>query len=81
MEAGRIPVVGLPSSDESSKYSAGPTPVLVPIYCPVGRRSQWSAKGGSQQPVPQPPSAAHIATMSADGAAFAATRLQMRGQP
>ena len=33
-EAGRVPTVGLPSSDESSKYSAGPTPVLVPIFCP-----------------------------------------------
>ena len=33
-EASRVPAVGLPSSDENSKYSAGPTPVLVPIFCP-----------------------------------------------
>ena len=36
MEASRVPAVGLPPSDESSKYSASPTPLLVsvPIFCP-----------------------------------------------
>ena len=34
--AGRSPPVGLPSSDESSKYSAGPTLVLVPVFWPLG---------------------------------------------
>ena len=32
--AGRSPPVGLPSSEESSKSSAGPTLVLVPVFCP-----------------------------------------------
>ena len=34
--AGRSPPVGLPSSEESSKYSAGPTLVLVTFVWPLG---------------------------------------------
>ena len=34
--AGRSPPVGLPSSEESSWYSAGPTLVLVTFFWPLG---------------------------------------------
>ena len=38
----RSPLVGLPSCDESSKYSAGQNSVLVPSFCP--RRASFAVR-------------------------------------